>query len=225
MISTAVFTALAIQCASTVHPDTSLDIAKIESGFNPYAIGVVGQKRGIFPNNINDALAHVNRLKAQGKNYSVGLMQINQSNFKSYNVTAKQLFDPCTNLSVYEKIITDCYMRGKTLLRGLSCYYSGKFDTGQKSEQKFGNTSYVQRIGYSTNSYVVPSTRTDKAKPDLKELPPKSPPVQWPKGIVRGGLISTDAQASHPNEDIRYPSQVMRGSFVPLTETKEIKND
>lgn len=225
MISTTVFTALALQCAATIHPDTSLDIAKVESGFNPYAIGVVGQNKGIFPHNLNDALAHVDRLKGQGKNFSLGLMQINQSNFKRYNVTAEQLFDPCTNLSVYEKIITDCYTRGKTLKRALSCYYSGNFDTGQKPEQPFANTSYVQRIGYSTNRYVVPSTRTDKTNSDPKESTTEAPPVQWPKGIVRGGLISTDAQASHPTEDIRYPTQIMRGSFVPLTETKETKND
>lgn len=113
MISSAVLLTLAMQCAPTIHPDTSHDVARVESGLNPFAIGVVGQKKGLFPSNINDALDHIDQLKAKGKNYSVGLMQINQANFSRYGVTAKQLFNPCTNLTVFEKIITDCYLRVK----------------------------------------------------------------------------------------------------------------
>ena len=36
-----VFLALALACAPQVHPDTARAIASVESGFNPYAIGVV----------------------------------------------------------------------------------------------------------------------------------------------------------------------------------------
>ncbi|MEL3314726.1 type VI secretion protein, partial [Escherichia coli] len=38
MLSTVSFMAVAMQCAATVHPSTSLDVARVESGFNPYAI-------------------------------------------------------------------------------------------------------------------------------------------------------------------------------------------
>lgn len=164
MLGTAAFMGLAMQCAASVHPDTVTDIARTESGFNQYAIGVVGQKKGIFPDNLSDALKHVARLKAEGKNYSVGLMQINKSNFSAFGVSAEQLFNPCTNLSVFEKLITDCYVRGGTLLRALSCYYSGNFTTGQKPETSFASTSYVQRIGYTSPSggYAVPSTKEDQ---------------------------------------------------------------
>lgn len=220
MISTAVFTALALQCASTIHPATSHDVARIESGFNPYAIGVVGQKQGIFPHDLNDALAHVDRLKSKGRNYSVGLMQINQANFSRYGVTAKQLFNPCTNLSVFEKIITDCYLRGGTLKRALSCYYSGNFDTGQKPEAAFSQTSYVQRIGYSPSGhYVVPSTHSDKEatqdkSPDaVTPAPVPVPSVRWPQGITRGELLSPDAKASMP-PPVHFPSHIVRGEFV-----------
>ena len=164
MIGTAALMGLAMQCAASVHPDTVTDIARTESGFNQYAIGVVGQKKGIFPDNLSDAVKHVNRLKAEGKNYSVGLMQINQSNFSQFGVSAEQLFNPCTNLSVFEKLITDCYVRGGTLLRALSCYYSGNFITGQKPEKQFAGTTYAQRIGYTPPSggYAVPSTKEDQ---------------------------------------------------------------
>ncbi|AJJ53090.1 transglycosylase SLT domain protein (plasmid) [Yersinia pseudotuberculosis IP 32953] len=200
MLSTAAFLSLALQCASTVHPDTAQDIARIESGFNPYAIGVVGQKKGLFPTNKEDALKHVKRLRVEGKNFSVGLMQINQANFKQYGVDAAALFTPCVNLSVFEKIITDCYQRGKTLKRALSCYYSGNFVVGQKKESEFGSTSYTERAGYTpAPRYVVPSTKTDKANtsPDKAESPA---PSTTPK-----------------TRRIVYPSQLVRGEFVDLT--------
>ncbi|MCR8998678.1 lytic transglycosylase domain-containing protein [Rahnella perminowiae] len=164
MLGSAAVLGLAMRCAATVHPDTVNDIARTESGFNQYAIGVVGQKKGIFPENLSDAIQHVNRLKLEGKNYSVGLMQINQSNFSRYGVTAIKLFDPCTNLSVFEKIITDCYLRGGSLVRALSCYYAGNFITGQKPEKDFSSTSYVQRIGYNppAGGYTVPSTKEEQ---------------------------------------------------------------
>lgn len=38
MLSTTAFLAMAMQCAATVHPSTSLDVARVESGYNPYAI-------------------------------------------------------------------------------------------------------------------------------------------------------------------------------------------
>lgn len=192
MISSAVLLALSMQCAPTVHPDTSHDVARIESGFNPYAIGVVGQKEGIFPNNKEEALAHVKRLRAEGKNFSVGLMQINQANFNQYGVDAAALFTPCVNLSVFEKILTDCYLRGKTLKRALSCYYSGNFVTGQKKEAVFGATSYIERAGYTSASrYVVPSTKEDKAANKESAAP-----------------------SSKPKPRIVYPSQLVRGEFV-----------
>ncbi len=50
MLSTSAFLAVAMQCAATVHPSTSLDVARVESGLNPYAIGIVGQKQGYSQN-------------------------------------------------------------------------------------------------------------------------------------------------------------------------------
>lgn len=211
MLSTVTFLALALRCSPAVHPDTAQDVARVESGFNPYAIGVVGQKQGIFPDSLNDALVHVDRLKARGRNYSVGLMQINQANFSRYNVTARQLFDPCTNLAVFEKIMTDCYRRGGSMIRALSCYYSGNFDTGQRPEATFAHTSYVQRIGYA-----VPSSKVDQGKqPTVPDNTPSTPQIRYPLGIARGDLMNTDAKASTtPATSVSFPSQVMRGEIV-----------
>ncbi|MDX6940917.1 transglycosylase, partial [Enterobacter kobei] len=38
MLSTTAFLALAVQCAASIPSSTSLDVARVESGFHPYAI-------------------------------------------------------------------------------------------------------------------------------------------------------------------------------------------
>lgn len=126
MLSTTAFLALAMQCAPSVHPDTALAVARVESSLNPYAIGIVDVKKGLFPESKNQALTHVNQLKTQGKRYSLGLMQITSTNFKTYHVNDEQLFDPCTNLAIFEKIITDCLPRTGGLPSVEEIYGSGK---------------------------------------------------------------------------------------------------
>ncbi|EDP9048744.1 lytic transglycosylase domain-containing protein [Salmonella enterica subsp. enterica] len=174
VMTTGSFLALAIQCAPNVHPDTSLDVVRVESGMNPYAIAEIiprserksGQRGFIsyLPKSKQEALKIVSEIEKRKHRYSVGLMQITSTNFKKLNVTADDLFSPCENLKAYEKIITDCWLRGGTLKRALSCYYSGNFSTGQESEPELDNTSYVQRIGYAPpdKKYVVPGTKNDQ---------------------------------------------------------------
>jgi type IV secretion system protein VirB1 len=41
MLSTTAFLAAAMQCAASVHPSTALDVARVESGFHPYAIAEI----------------------------------------------------------------------------------------------------------------------------------------------------------------------------------------
>ncbi|EKN6378149.1 lytic transglycosylase domain-containing protein [Yersinia enterocolitica] len=203
MLSTTAFLAAAMQCAASIHPSTALDVARVESGFNPYAIAEIIPKatRSLGDNNVishqpasrDKAELIIRRLVTQGRRYSVGLMQITSTNFHHYGVTASDLLDPCTNLSVFERILSDCYQRGGSLKRALSCYYSGNFRGGQEPEAAFSRTSYLQRMGYVSTSprYAVPDTREDKsttptpleAIPADKSSPPR---VLWPGTVVRG---------------------------------------
>ncbi len=196
MLSTETFLAVAIQCAATVHPSTSLDVARVESGLNPYAIAEIipererkpGRRYVIphYPTSQASALRLVSQIAATGRRYSVGLMQITSTNFRRYGVSAAALFQPCTNLSVFERIMSDCYRRGGNLKRALSCYYTGNFESGQKPEAAFSQTSYIQRMGY-----VVPGTRQDSLAPAAPSssdtaLPPIQPRTVWPGSVVRG---------------------------------------
>ena len=209
MLSPTTFLTVAIQCAASIHPSTAFDVARTESGFNPYAIAemVPGSNRVIshMPVTRAEATRIAARLAAKGRRYSVGLMQITSSNFRHYGVTASDLFTPCINLSVFERILTDCYVRGGSLKRALSCYYSGNFETGQRSETSFGNTSYIQRIGY-----VVPSTRQDRQTSDIPEEN-QTTTVIYPDKIIRGNLpVNENATVNHSY----YAPQIVRGRLL-----------
>ncbi len=217
MLSTTAFLAAALQCAASIHPSTALDVARVESGFNPWAIAeIVPGSKGIIshlPASKAEAVSLTERLASTGRRYSVGLMQITSTNFERYGVTARELLDPCVNLSVFELILTDCYQRGGTLKRALSCYYSGNFNTGQQPEPAFNQTSYVQRVGYA-----VPSTREDKQRQPIGQT---NPETHYPTAILRGDI---SAPPPHMQTSLLYPSAIIRGDF-PAPVSKENKDD
>jgi type IV secretion system protein VirB1 len=145
-VDVATFLALALTCAPHVHPDTARAIASVESGFNAYAIGVVGGALDRQPRSLAEALATIDALHASGWNYSVGLLQINAGNFPRLGLTARTALDPCTSLAAMQAVLGECYARAavssaaqSTLRLALSCYYSGNFTTGMRH-------GYVRRV-------------------------------------------------------------------------------
>ncbi|EOI7869416.1 lytic transglycosylase domain-containing protein [Pectobacterium odoriferum] len=210
MLSPTAFLVAAMQCAATIHSSTAFDVAKVESSFNPYAVAEIVPKKerktgsaGVISHQPTSKQAAVNIIKQvveKGRRYSVGLMQITSTNFRHYGVTAHDLLDPCTNLSIFERILTDCYQRGGTLKRALSCYYSGNFDTGQQPESAFNQTSYIQRIGYA-----VPSTREDLKRSTTSQ---STPEIHYPTTVLRGEL--TDKTTPVLNS-LHYPDAILRG--------------
>ena len=75
---------LVLTCAPLVAQDTARALIQVESGGNPFAIGVVGGALVRQPANLPEAMATVAALEAAGWNYSVGLGQINKRNFERY---------------------------------------------------------------------------------------------------------------------------------------------
>lgn len=210
MLSPTAFLAAVMQCAATIPPSTAFDVAKVESSFNPYAVAEIVPKEerapgsaGVIshqPTSKQTAANIIKRIAAKGRRYSVGLMQITSTNFRHYGVTAHDLLDPCTNLSIFERILTDCYQRGGTLKRALSCYYSGNFDTGQQPESTFNQTSYIQRIGYA-----IPSTREDLKHSTTSQ---STPEIHYPTTVLRGELTDKPIPVL---TSLHYPDAIIRG--------------
>ncbi|MGK7287864.1 lytic transglycosylase domain-containing protein [Buttiauxella agrestis] len=170
MISTAAFLALAMQCAPDVAPDTLARIVKTESGFNPWAIGVVGKPLKRQPQTKEEAIAAVRQLDKDSANFSIGLAQINRQYFDVKN--AESIFSPCTNLKMGSDILKDCYSRAlkgaetqqQALLKSFSCYYSGNYKRGFVKENN--GTSYVDRVvAVNTANIKVPALN-EEAMPD-----------------------------------------------------------
>jgi type IV secretion system protein VirB1 len=130
------FTALVTACAPLVHPGTAHALVAVESGFNPHAIGVVAGALERQPRNAAEALATATTLQARGRNFSVGLAQINVGNLTRLGLTVPEAFDACRNLDAMQTVLGECFDRAGTgdsqraLRRALSCYYSGNFTTG-----------------------------------------------------------------------------------------------
>lgn len=162
MISTAAFLALAMQCAPDIAPDTLGRIVKTESGFNPWAIGVVGKPLKRQPQSKEEALSVVKELDKVKANFSIGLAQINRQYFDIGD--AESVFSPCTNLKMGSTILKDCYVRAlkssesqqQALKKSFSCYYSGNYKRGFIKESN--GTSYVERvIAANTENIKVPA--------------------------------------------------------------------
>ena len=139
---------LAQQCATLVHPQTMAAVVRVESGGNPFAVGVVGARLKRQPRNLTEATTTVRWLEDHGFNYSVGLAQVNKTNFARYGLTAESAFDVCENMRAGASILTECFLRARhsrredeqsALRAAFSCYYSGNFVTGFRQ-------GYVMRV-------------------------------------------------------------------------------
>jgi type IV secretion system protein VirB1 len=189
------FAAMAELCAPRVAPDTLRRIASVESSFNPYAIGVVGGRLARQPRNKAEAVATADMLAAQGWDYSVGVIQVNQKHFAQFGLTAEQALDPCTNLRVGGAIYEDCLKRAGDTPRAagdaLSCYYSGNFSTGYR-------LGYVSRVlsagGQSDGVPPIPVIGTTKKVTRVRSQMPingASQPLFVSAPTPSAGAVST----------------------------------
>ena len=124
-------------CAPLVHPTTASALIQVESGFNPHAIGVVNGVLERQPRRASEAVATATALHAAGRNFSLGLAQINVANLPRLGLTIPDALDGCKNLRAMQTILGECFDRAggesdpqRNLRRALSCYYSGNFATG-----------------------------------------------------------------------------------------------
>lgn len=191
------FVDLATQCAPMVHVQTMTALVRTESGFNPYAIGVVNGRLVRQPRSLAEAVSTAESLERQGYNWSGGYGQVNRGNFKKYGLTLQTVFEPCRNLRVSGLILAECFAGAlakfpsqQHALRGsFSCYYSGNYSTGFRPDFK-GQPSYVDKVvGNSTNGGVkgaIPVYRTVAA-------PKERAPVRTPD---RESPLSADAPKS-----------------------------
>ena len=169
-------------------------VVRVESSYNPYAIGVVGGRLVRQPKNLPEALATVRMLESRGFNFSIGLAQVNRYNLDKYGLdTYEKAFEPCANLSAGSKILAECYQRASgDWGKSFSCYYSGNFSTGFRH-------GYVQKI--------YASVRQGRAAEDA----PGAPAIE----VVGRTARRTVPVSKHPLYNTAATSE--RGSTVEST--------
>ena len=160
-------------------------VVQVESGANPFAIGVVGGQLVRQPANFDEAVATVKMLDAQGYDYSLGVAQVNRRNLQRYGLdTYAKAFDPCGNLQAGATILAECYGRsGQDWGKAFSCYYSGNFTTGyrhgyvqnvfaswqRKAGQEAVPIPIIDRLTAAPSRRLVPATARAGGKPSLVE--------------------------------------------------------
>ncbi|HPH06731.1 MAG TPA: lytic transglycosylase domain-containing protein [Methylotenera sp.] len=124
------------QCAPMIDHHLMQSVISVESSHNPYAIGVVGAHLLRQPQNLAEAKATASYLEQAGYNYSIGVAQVNRSNFNRFNLSLNNGFDPCTNLNAGGQILAECLNRAmaqgyqqQATHKALSCYYSGQLNS------------------------------------------------------------------------------------------------
>ena len=151
-LSEAEFVSVATRCAPAVPSDTLLAIARTESGLYANAISInrprASARRAGYrgaeiilsrqPRDRMQATRWIHWLAVHNFAVSIGLMQVNVETARTLGITADQLLDPCTNLRVGTRILTEAYSQvvreigeGFTALdAALSIYNTGDSTAG-----------------------------------------------------------------------------------------------
>lgn len=128
---------LLLACASQVSPLTMQAVVTRESRANPYAININGPYRLRFqPTSYAAAAVVIERLSAMGLNFDFGLAQTNSETVRRYKIPLADALEPCANLRVGARVLTECYARSASpdpqarLHQALSCYNTGSLRRG-----------------------------------------------------------------------------------------------
>lgn len=116
-------------------------VVRVESSFNPYAIGVVGGRLVRQPRSLSEAVSTARMLEDKGYNFSLGIAQVNRYNLASYGLDSyERAFEICPNIQAGSRILAECHGRANgDWGKAFSCYYSGNFSTGFRH-------GYVQKV-------------------------------------------------------------------------------
>lgn len=206
------FNAAVKQCAKDIDPMTFQAIARTESSFNQFAIGVVKGSLKKQPTNLAEATAAVQMLREQGKNFSMGLVQVNVKNMSAYGLTDESIFDICENLRAGGEILKDCFSRAKgdeqqRLQQALSCYYSGNFRRGFASHD-----NYVKRVvdnaKKNTEEQTILPPQASSSLPQPKSN--KVPAIDTSVPVAAVPVRQLQKKSSAPNKTARTKIERMQ---------------
>lgn len=171
----------ALACQDLAVPMAVMEhVVRVESAFNPYAIGVVGARLARQPNTLEEAVATAASLERDGYNFSLGLAQVNRHNLEAQGLLSyEEAFSACPNLRAGARILADCHARAAgNWDKAFSCYYSGNFERGFRD-------GYVARIHASMAAEGAAGKPPAPAADALRRRRAR-PEVPGPPGVAVG---------------------------------------
>jgi type IV secretion system protein VirB1 len=197
----AVVESLAQSCAPAVAVSTLVSVARVESDFDPLAIGVNGANpQRLHARTVKEAVSTADRLIRRGANVDLGLGQINSANLANLGINVADAFEPCRNLHAAAQVLQAAYRSQRAapgqeqpaLRIALSLYNTGRTDRG------FLN-GYVAKVVNAASGYE-PALHSDQQSPPTS-APPSAPGWDvFAQSRTRpaAGFVLTAAQGDAP---------------------------
>lgn len=177
---------LAQQCAPSVAPTTLASLARVESGFEPLAVGVNGPRPyRLTPGSLEAATAKAEQLIADGANIDLGLAQVNSANLRRLGLSVRAAFDPCRNLEAAGEILSTAFraeLRAATDAQSALRFALSRYNTGDPV-RGFRN-GYLAKVNAAAR-LVDQQTPAPRAPPEIAE-PRAAVPVEPPPWAVFG---------------------------------------
>jgi type IV secretion system protein VirB1 len=157
--------ALAPACAPAVAPSTLLAVAKVESGFDPFAIGVNGPApQHLTFADASKAAQTARTLIAEGRNIDLGLSQVNVRNLGWLGLSVEAAFDPCRNLAASAQVLEAGYAKARAtegseqaaVRVALSYYNTGTDSRGFRNGYVSRVVRAAAQLGRATDGPVRP---------------------------------------------------------------------
>ena len=198
-------------------------LVRVESSYNPFAIGVVGGRLDRQPQSLPEALATVRMLEARGFNFSLGLAQVNRHNLRKYGLGSYEAaFEACPNLQVGSRILAECYGRFSDWGKSFSCYYSGNPVTGFRHgyvQKVFASMRAGDRSGSLAPKLAIradagPSRRVIGAtrypigavQADSQRMEPPAAPLQGALRLSRAAIAPQQHSLAAANTSLASPN-------------------
>jgi type IV secretion system protein VirB1 len=190
--------ALIRHCAPAIAPSTMAAIVQVESGGDPLAIGDNTTNRSYYPPDRASAESLARRLLGAGHLLDIGIAQIDSMNFVGLGVSVHTIFDPCINLSVGAKILSDDYLFAArryrvaqvALRHAIGMYNSGRLNGGARYiarvlgaariREEYVSSSRIATQHDATRSPIliqVPMAHPRQAAPHRKVVAPSRSPI------------------------------------------------
>lgn len=188
------------RCAPSVTPSTMNRVVTHESGWNPWAIHINGDRRLTRqPANRAEAILTAQWLINHGYNVDLGLGQLNVRNLAPFGLSVADAFDPCKNLGGSAAVLTAAYKGAvaegspRPVLTALSYYNTGSPTAGFRN-------GYVQAVANTPDVPPIPLVAVPAPVAVPKVAHEQLPAAAKPKPIA--APPAWDVFAAHQNINV-----------------------